>query len=348
MTTRLIHLLLAAMLLLAPALLAQDDLEEAFDAKKAQIEQLTRDMGVAGSPEEYDRLKVQYDKYVAEARDIKRQMDSESNKDTACKSSINACTQAYKDRDYAASRSAAQEAIGLCPDNPKAHYMLGLSLKKLGRFAEAIAAFDAAVAADAGYIKAILEKGSTLANEMNQPAEGVRVLDRLIAEQPANPRAYYEKGLILSRGKNFTAAAAAFQGAVDADAGYTKAWIALAQANVEIKDCRAALRAVEGALQDRAYRGLSEAWYHQAVAFNQCGDFASAQSAAEACLGDINRLKANKSFIQGGAWFEKGVSLENRELFAQAIAAYAKAAESREWKQNANFEIERIRKEQGL
>lgn len=348
MITRFLHILLAASLLTGSWALAQDDLEEAFAEKKAQIEQLTKDMGVAGNPDEYNQLKARYDKVVAEAKDLKRQMDSESNKDTACKSSINACTQAYKDRDYGAARDAAKEAVGLCPENPKAHYMLGLSLKKLGKYSDALAAFDAAVAADPGYYKAILEKGSTLADEMQKPAEGIAVLKDLIDAHPNYARAHYETGVILMRQKNFPRAAEAFQGAVQADPDYTKAWIALAQARVEAKDCKRALEAVDGALKDRSYRGLSEAYYHQAVAYNQCGRFSEAEVAAKACLGELNRLRTNKSYIQGGAHFETGVSLENRERYADAIRAFERAASSREWSQSARYEIDRIKKDQGL
>jgi tetratricopeptide (TPR) repeat protein len=348
MFLRHLKLLLAALLLVVPCTFAQDDLEEAFADKRAELEQLHRDMGVAGSVDEYNRLKERYDRIAAEVRDLRRQIDAESNKDTACKSSINECTRAYKDREYVAARDAAIEAIGLCPDNPKAHYMLGLSQKRLGKFSEALAAFDAAAAADPGYHLAILEKGSTLATELQRPTEGLRVLDQLIADQPQLARAPFEKGLILMRQKDFSAAARAFDAAVSVDPDYTKAWIALAQAHVEAKDCNRALAAVEGALQDRGNRSISEAYFYQAVAYNQCGRFAEAETAVQACLDQINRLRTNKSFIQGGAWYERGVALDQRERHADAIRAFEEAASSREWSQSARYEIDRIRREQGL
>jgi len=348
MLNRFIIPLLAALLLAAPGARAQDDPEEALAEKKARLEELHREMGVAGSREEYDRLNAEYGRLAAEFKDLKRQIDAEANADTACKTAINDCNQAYKDREYAAARDAATEAIRLCPENPKAHYMLGLSQKKLGKYAEALAAFDAAVAADDGYLKALLAKGSLLADEMSRPADGLQVLRQLAASHPGYAKAHFEMGLIHMRLKEFTSAAADFQRAVDADPDDTKAWVALAQALVEAKDCNRALAAVDGALKDRGYREISEAYYQQAVAFNQCGRFAEAQAAAEACLGQINRLRSNKSFIQGGAWYEKGLSLDGRERYSEALRAFEEAASSRDWSQSARYEIERIKKEQGL
>jgi tetratricopeptide (TPR) repeat protein len=323
--------------------------ESPAEAKKAEIDRLHQAMGVAGSPAEYEDLKSQWETAVSEYRRLKAEEKAEGDKDAACKSSINECNSSYKERDYSNAKMYAETALKACPGNFKALYMLAKSERKLGEFSAALGHLDEAMAADPEDVRPMIEKGEMLAEDMGRLAEGLALLDQAAQKDPSKADdAYYNKGQILLKQKNFAAAASAFEQTVAARADYTPAWVALANCYYELKNPAKTLRAAEGALKDSNYRGRSEVLFFQAAAYRMNGQYDSAIGAAASCLDDINRLRRNKSYIQGGAHYETGLSLEAKGSFAQAIAAFDKAVGFREWKSSATYEIERIKREQGL
>lgn len=323
--------------------------ETPSEAKKLEIDRLHQAMGIAGSAEEYNELKAQWEQAVADYRRLKSEEQAAGDKDAACKSSINSCNSAYKERDYAAAKSYAEAALEACPGNFKALYMLAKSERKLGQFQSALEHLDAAAAAEPGDARPLLEKGEMLAEDMGRISEGLAILDKAVQVDPSVAEdAYYDKGQILLKQKNYEAAAAALEAAVKANANHTRAWIALAHTYVEARNCQQALRACTGALKDNGYRGKSEVYFYQAAAYRMCGQYAKTIEASNACLEDINRLRRNKSYIQGGAHYEKGLALEALERYREAIGSFNEATGFREWKSSATYEIERIQREQGL
>jgi len=320
----------------------------AIDAQKAEVNRLVEQMRVAGSTEEYNQLLELYNRAVAEVERLKAAEAAAGDEETACKSSINEANARYKENDFAGSREAAQRAVELCPDQPKPFYLLGVTEKRLGNHRQALEAFKGAIQADSNYVLAWYELGRLYAKQLQQVSKGLEILDRLLAIDPGYVKAYYEKGQIFSRQKNHSAAATSFRAAVDLDPGYTKAWDALANSYLELKNCRKALEAVDGALAEQGFRNLSQVYYHQAMAFNQCGRFAQTLEAVDNCLSRIRRQTGNKSFIQGGAWYEKGTALERMERYTDALQAFEAAGGFREWRQQAQYEIDRIKREQGI
>lgn len=333
-----------ALVALAAAVLAQTP---QLDAKKKEIEKITQEMGVAGSTEEYDALKKKYDAAVAEYKSMKSKVQQENDQDVACKTAINACNAAFKDKDYGTARSQALAALKTCPDNPKAHYMLGLSEKKLGNYPAALAALDKAAKLEPDDDKALLEKARLLAGEMKRTKDAAEVLDALIAKNPKLAKPWFEKGKIFLEQKNFELAIPALEAAVKAEPGFSKGWAVLAQACVEAHDCNKALQATEQGLKDKANKDISELYFRQAEAANQCGKYDVALAAADNCLANIGKLRQNKSFIQGGAHFEKGIAYSKKGMTAQAKASFEQAATSLEWRQSANYELDVIKKESG-
>ncbi|MFA7331466.1 MAG: tetratricopeptide repeat protein [Candidatus Delongbacteria bacterium] len=318
-----------------------------LDAKKKEIEKITQEMGVAGSPEEYDALKKKYDAAVAEYKQLKSKVQSENDQDVACKSAINACNTAFKEKDYATARTQALAALKTCPDNPKAQYMLGLSEKKLGNYPAALAALDKAARLEPNDTRALLEKARLLAGEMKRTKDAADVLDAMIAKHPKEAKPWFEKGKIFLEQKNFELAIPALEQAVNVEPGFSRGWVVLAQACVESHDCNKALSAVEQALKDKANKDISEVYFQQAAAANQCAQYDKALAASDACLANIGKLKQNKSYVQGGAHFEKGVAYSKKGQTPAALKAFQEAAGFLEWRQSANYEIDAIKKDQG-
>ncbi|MDP2360413.1 MAG: tetratricopeptide repeat protein [bacterium] len=318
-----------------------------LDAKKKDIDRLVQEMGVAGSPEEYDALKKKYDTAVDDYRKLRARHQSENDQDVACKTALNSSIASYKDRDYTAARTHAMNAQKTCPDNAQAAYMLGLAERKLGNYQAALAALGKATQLDPEDTKAILEKARMLAGEMKRPREAADVLDAMIAQHPTEARPWFEKGKIFLEQRNFEMAIPALEQAVVVDPSFTRGWVTLTQACVEAHDCEKAIKAAANALKDKGNRDIAEVYYHQATAYNQCSQFDKAIEAADACLENVSKLKQNKSFIQGGAHYEKGVALMKRGMLDTAKKSFQDASAFIEWRQSANFELDAIKKDQG-
>jgi tetratricopeptide (TPR) repeat protein len=321
-----------------------------LDAKKQEISKLTQQMGAASSVEEWEELNVKYKAAVASYQQIKNSELAGQNKDAACASAINSANSSIREKNYVAAKTFAEQAIEQCVDSPKPYYSLGQAEKKLGNIAAAKVAFESAIAKDNGYYAAWIQLSRILARDMNKPQQAKNKLDEFIANNGGNAKVFYEKGTIDSDLKNFKSAIVSLKKAVEANPAYTKAWLALTIAYNETKQASKAINAAKSALStaDSKFRSKSEVYYHLAVAYNMNGEYAKAETAAENCLKNISRQRKNKSFIQGGANFEKATSFSLRERFSEAKTSYIKAQESREWKQSAEYEIEQLKREHGI
>ena len=77
--------------------------------------------------------------------------------------------------------------------------------------------------------------------------EGEAAFKALLEKYPAIPEAYYNLGIIQTRRKNYTAAQAEYQKAVDLKPNYTDAWTALARAYQDAGDKAKALETLKEA-----------------------------------------------------------------------------------------------------
>ncbi len=318
-----------------------------IDAKKKELEQLVQDMGNAASTDEYNQMLERYNALNREIKGLMADHSAATNKDKACAQSINSANDCLRSRDYACARDMAQRAIESCPDNPKAHYTLGLAEARLGNDSAAQAAYGQATTADPGYYKAWFSLGK-LHGKAGRSSAAHSAYDKALEINPSYAKAWYEKGLLEFNERDFGNAAKHFAKATDADASYTLAHEALGKTYIELKQCSKAITALDKALKDRGNRNIASAWYYKSHALNMCGRFNEAMQAAENCLEKLGSLRSNKAFVRGGAHFEKGTALAAQSSWQPALASFERATQERAWRDQASWEIDRIKKEQGL
>ena len=87
-------------------------------------------------------------------------------------------------------------ALALKPDHPKAHNNRGNALQELRRPAEALAAYDRAIAVAPDYAEAHSNRGNTL-RELERPDDALAAYDRAIAIIPDYAQAHSNRGNVL-------------------------------------------------------------------------------------------------------------------------------------------------------
>lgn len=100
---------------------------------------------------------------------------------------------ARRNRDYQSEVSIWTDTTLKAPLNARAHYNLGVALDYLGRRAEAMASYTAALAVAPDYANALANLGNALTEE-GRPAEALPLLERAVRLKPDYPEAHYNLG----------------------------------------------------------------------------------------------------------------------------------------------------------
>ena len=87
--------------------------------------------------------------------------------------------------DYEDARALAAAAIGLVPEDPSSHYVLGLALEGLGRLDEALSTWDRAVAL-APSLSHVHSRRADLLGRLGRAEEAVVAIDRALALEPGH------------------------------------------------------------------------------------------------------------------------------------------------------------------
>jgi lipoprotein NlpI len=107
-----------------------------------------------------------------------------------------AAQQALKAGDPAAAAAAAREAVRLDPKQPRAHFLLGRALGEQRKPAEAIRAFDAALAADATFLIAVDARGGEQF-KLGKIDESIADFDTYLKANRADAPAHWRRGISL-------------------------------------------------------------------------------------------------------------------------------------------------------
>ncbi len=100
---------------------------------------------------------------------------------------------AQRNRDFATEEAIWVDTVAKCPQNPRAHYNLGVVLDHLGRVSEAVVQYQAALAIDPNYVGALNNLGNALA-EHGKVTEAFPFLEKAVHLQPSNVDAQYNLG----------------------------------------------------------------------------------------------------------------------------------------------------------
>ncbi|MGQ9685012.1 MAG: XrtA/PEP-CTERM system TPR-repeat protein PrsT [Thiobacillaceae bacterium] len=154
---------------------------------------------------------------------------------------------ALRRRDYAAARQHLEQASALAPDNPALLIELARSRMGSGDTAGAIEALNRAAELDTstGRPDAILVQTHLRAG---RHGEAMAAAERLIRERPQDPLGYHLAGIVRQATRDIAGARASFADALQRDAAYLPAAVALARLDLQADDPKAAQGRFESVL----------------------------------------------------------------------------------------------------
>jgi len=138
------------------------------------------------------------------------------------------------------------EALQQCPNRADWHYRYGLLLKAQGHTAQAIGAFEEAVAINPHYVKAMVKLGLSLF-ELGETDRARSCLEQAVTLEPSYADLHYQLGLIYANQQSYYLAVEEFENSLKRNGGDVRVRVALAQAleNIGMVDrARASWKAV--------------------------------------------------------------------------------------------------------
>jgi Tfp pilus assembly protein PilF len=306
--------------------------------QKMETDQLNYDL----YKEQYDELKIEYDRMK---RDF-AQSQASDQVTAACKGKYNDANSALRLRKHDEAKALLDQAIIDCPDMASLYLGRAIARKGLSDFQ----------GAESDYLLALEKSGdcATLANynlgtlyinNLNRVNDGIARLRLALDCDSTYHKAWYQLGKVKLDQKQTTEAASCFTLAIHHDPSYTRAVIELAKIQLN-SNCRAAVATLSDGQGAARNSDKSQLYQLLAQAHNNCGQAAMAIQAADQGIGYLDKLRRNKSYISGGLHWEKARALQAQERWQDAVDELREAARSREWRQNAEYEIEnRIKKD---
>jgi predicted Zn-dependent protease len=300
--------------------------------QKMETDQLNYDL----YKQQYDELKIEYD---AMKRDFAQSQASDQVR-AGCKGKYNDANSALRLRNYDDARALLDQAISDCPDMASLYLGRAIARKGLSDFQGAEADYMLALekSEDCATI-ANYNLGTLYINNLNRVNDGIARLRLALECDSTYHKAWYQLGKVKLDQRQTTEAANCFTSAIDHDPSYTRAAIELAKIQLNT-DCRAAVATLSSAQNAARDNSKSQLYQLLAQAHNNCGQASLAIQAADQGIGYLNKLRQNKSYISGALHWEKARALQAQENWQEAVDELREAARSREWRQNAEYEIE--------
>lgn len=232
---------------------------------------------------------------------------------------------------YAEALAAYEKALQLDSTWAKADYGRGLALKGLRRYPDAIQAYQNAIRHDPTFGEAYFALGK-IHSELEQFDDAINAYRKAVAHQPDSYKAFYALGLAYDKKNLHREAAAAFRRARQLDAKSFWAAYMLATTLNKMDEHDAALALVDSvlALKENLHLLLSL----QAQIYNAQNQPQQALEAAQAAL------KAKAGYAH--AAYEAGRALKTLARYGEAATYFLEAAKDRAWKKNVDYELEEL------
>jgi tetratricopeptide (TPR) repeat protein len=206
---------------------------------------------------------------------------------------------------------AYDEAIRLDPNLDGAWYNKGLAIYYQGKYADAIKCYDEAIRLNPNYADAWNNKGGALYNQ-DKYDEAIKCYDEAIRLNPNCADAWNNKGLALYYQGKYADAIKCYDEAIRLNPNYADAWYNKGSALYNQGKYDEAIKAYDGAIRfDPKY---AFAWNNKGAALNEQGKYNEAIKALDEAI----RLNPNYAM----AWNNKGVALERQGKYDEAINAY--------------------------
>lgn len=336
MMKRIVLLLLALILVAASASQVLAQMPPEIEEKMSRLNELNNLMQTA-SQEDYDKYKSEFDSLKTEVDKMVAEFNADKEAKAKAISAYNRGNDALRARRLDEAIRNFRESTQLNPLEPRAQYSLGIALQMKRDYEGALTAFRQASSLDQSYIKAYYAQGVIL-TKMRQFDDAVSVLRKAVSVPDADAsdksKAFNALGLAFFYQKNYDQAISSYQQATQVDDTNDDAWFNLGKAYGEKKDFSSAVDALQ-----KAVNLNRDAKYLTALAekLNRLGRFSDAATNAQAATG------INSNFA--AAWFELGWALENMGKKDEAVKAYEKAMQDRNYRQSAEYQIKLIRGE---
>ena len=143
----------------------------------------------------------------------------------------------FKERDYPAAEQEMRAVVEMEPRNAEALRILGLSLVRQGKAAEAIPVLESAVAVGPDFPDAKLALAAGYATEKKYP-EAEKLMDEVSAQKPDHEELPYYRGMMAVLRKQYKDAVPQLETAIEKDPenGYAYYYAGLAYSNTKRPD----------------------------------------------------------------------------------------------------------------
>lgn len=166
--------------------------------------------------------------------------------------------QLYRTEQFAEALAAFDRAIALKSDFYQAWYGRGQVLSTLGRYEDAIASYDQALQIKPDFQSAWRDLGVVLAL-IGRPQEATTAFDRAITIQPNDYVAWYLQGNLLRKElRSYEAAISSYDKAIQIQPNFAEAWTGRGRALYEMRQYDAALDSLNRATQINP--NIASAW----------------------------------------------------------------------------------------
>ncbi|MCX6677431.1 MAG: tetratricopeptide repeat protein [Methanothrix sp.] len=210
---------------------------------------------------------------------------------------------------------AYEEAIRLGPNYAKAWNNKGIALDNQGKHGEAIKAYDEAIRLDPNDADAWNNKGTTLGRDLGKYDEAIQVFDEAIRLNPNHVKAWSNKGIALAGQGKYDEAIQAYDEAIRLYPNLAEPW---SNKGIALKNQGKYDEAIK--CYDEAIRldpNYAKAWNNKGGTLGQQGKYEEAIKACDEAI----RLDPNYAM----AWSNKGNALVSLGKYDDALLAYDKA-----------------------
>jgi len=215
---------------------------------------------------------------------------------------------------YEQAIGAYEKCLEINPEHADIWILKGIALNNLDKYEEAIKACDEAIQINPEHVGAWFLKGSAL-DDLEKYEEAIKACDEAIQINPEHVDAWILKGLALNNIEKYEEAIKACDKALEMNPEHADAWFCKGLALNDLEKYKEAIKAFDKAIQINPEH--VDAWIRKGLALTDFEKYVDAIEAYEKAL-EINPVDAD-------AWLFKGSALSDIEKYEEAIKAYDEA-----------------------
>ncbi len=242
-----------------------------------------------------------------------------------------------KQRKYPEAIKAYKEAIKNDSNFPKAYANLGICYKKTGEYELAKGAYKKAIELNPKFENVYVALGNLYKDQLSDQESAINTYNAVVTSiNDKSSKAYFGLGDVYYKKKNYKKGIEYFTKAVKFNAKYGKAYDILGSCQLEERKFVDAENSFKNAVKygsSKTSKGRSN--YKLGNVYLEMRKYKDAESAFTSAS-----RTCKKDFYKGGSNYGLGEVYKKLGKTKKAIAYYEKAAKSRSWKANADYQID--------